>query len=94
LNAQARLPEILLILTWRLHCHVSSRRSANGGTAAGLEVFMEPSVFVLMFPVFYVLLAVDIVALCAAVAFLKIDRRAAREHEWRIVAVEDERRAA
>ena len=55
---------------------------------------MDPSVFVLMFPVFYVLLAVDIVALCAAVAFLKIDRRAAREHEWRIVAVEDERRAA
>jgi hypothetical protein len=94
LNAQARLPEILIIVRWRLHCHVSSRRSANSGTAAGLEVFMEPSVFVLLFPVFYVILAVDLVALCAAVAFLKMDRRAAREHEWRVVAVEEEQRAA
>ena len=55
---------------------------------------MEPSVFVLLFPVFYVLLAFDLAALCAAVAFLVADRRAAREHEWRNVAPEEYRRAA
>jgi len=55
---------------------------------------VEPSVFVLMFPVFYILLAVDIVALCAVVAFLVADWRAAREHEWHIVEEEDYRRAA
>ena len=55
---------------------------------------MEPSVFVLLFPVFYVLLAVDIVALCAVVGFLVVDRRAARETEWCIEPTEDLRRAA
>ena len=58
------------------------------------EVFMEPSVLVLLFPVFYVLLAVDIVAACAIAAFLIMDRRAARETEWRIEPAEDLRRAA
>lgn len=53
---------------------------------------MEPSVIVLLFPVFYVLLAVDVLAFCAIVAFLVLDRRAAREHEWRTVAEEDDRR--
>ena len=55
---------------------------------------MEPSVFVVFFPVFYVLLVVDIVAFCAAVAFLAADRRAAREHEWSVIAAEDYPRAA
>ena len=55
---------------------------------------MEPSIIVLLFPVFYVLLAVDIVAACAVVAFLIVDRRAAGETEWRIEPTEDLRRAA
>jgi hypothetical protein len=55
---------------------------------------MEPSVFVLLFPVFYVVLAVDMVAFCAAVAFLVVDRRAARQHEWRVDAVAEEYRRA
>jgi uncharacterized membrane protein YsdA (DUF1294 family) len=41
-----------------------------------------------------VLLAVDLAAFCAVVAFLVADRRAAREHEWRVDEEEDYRRAA
>ena len=57
---------------------------------------MEPSILVLFFPVFYVLLAVDLLALCAAVAFLVVDWRArrARAHDWRVDTPEDYRRAA
>jgi hypothetical protein len=58
------------------------------------EVLMEPSVLVLLFPVFYAVLAVDLVALCCGIAFLVADRRAAHEHDWGVVAVEEERRAA
>jgi len=58
------------------------------------EVTVEPSVIVLLFPVFYVLLAVDMFAACAIVAFLIADRRAARETEWRIEPAEDLRKAA
>jgi len=54
---------------------------------------MEPPVFVLLFPVFYALLAVDLMALCGIVVFLIADRRAARAHDWRVIAVEQERRA-
>ena len=46
---------------------------------------MEPSVFVLLFPVFYALLAVDLMALCGSVVFLIADRRAARAHDWRVM---------
>ena len=55
---------------------------------------MEPSVLVLLFPVFYILLIVDLLALGAIVAFLIVDRRAALEHEWEAVAAEDLPRAA
>jgi hypothetical protein len=55
---------------------------------------MEPSVIVMLFPVFYVILAVDLVALLAGIAFLVVDRRAAREHDWHVIAAEDYRRAA
>lgn len=55
---------------------------------------MEPSVFVVLFPVFYAVLAVDLVALGCGIAFLVADRRAAHEHDWRVVAVEEDRRAA
>ena len=55
---------------------------------------MEPSVFFLLFPVFYIILAVDLFALGAIVAFLIADVRMAREYEWPLVVVEEERRAA
>jgi hypothetical protein len=55
---------------------------------------MEPSVFVVLFPVFYAVLAVDLVALGCAIAFLVVDRRAAHEHDWRLDAADDYRRAA
>jgi hypothetical protein len=61
---------------------------------SGAEVLMEPSVFVVLFPVFYAVLAVDLVALGCAIAFLVVDRRAAHEHDWRLDAADDYRRAA
>jgi hypothetical protein len=52
---------------------------------------MEPSVLMLLFPVFYIVLAVDLVAFAAAIAFMVADRRAARANDWRLVARNQDR---